>query len=111
MPDTDVLNIIKINIDSISAKDATDRNEWCANMHTVWASKPKQETGRAEKCYTSIDNISKSTDNKTKAMVNTKPHKTTEYSLSGPNYESDRKKTADATQQMCKDFDDVFKGT
>ena len=34
MPDTDVLNIIKINIDSIGAEDAGD-SKWCANMYTV----------------------------------------------------------------------------
>ena len=109
MPDTDVLNIIKINIDSIGAEDARDSDKWCTNMHTVWGSEPKQETGRVEKCYTNIDNISKLRDNKTKAMVNAKSHKTTEYFLSGPNYESD--KSAESTQQIHKDFDDVFNGT
>ena len=35
MSDTDVLNIIKINIDSIGVEDTRD-SEWCVNMHTVW---------------------------------------------------------------------------
>ena len=52
--------------------------------------------------------ISKWRDNKIKATVNTKSHKTTEYFLSGPNYESDKKKSAESTWQIHKDFDDVF---
>ena len=50
MPDPGTLNIIQINIDSIGAEDARDSNKWCANMHTVMGSEPKQETGRVEKC-------------------------------------------------------------
>ena len=57
-----------------------------------------------------LDNISKLRNNKTKATVNTKSHKTTEYFLSGPNYESDKKKNAGSTQQIHKDFDDIFNG-
>ena len=34
IPDTDTLNIIKINIHSIGAEDARD-GEWCTNMHNV----------------------------------------------------------------------------
>ena len=58
MPDTDMLNIIKINVDSIGAEDARD-SKWCANTHTVWESELKQETDRAEKCCTYMDSISK----------------------------------------------------
>ena len=42
-------------------------SKWCANMHTVWESKPKQETDRTEKCYTNMDSILKSRDNNNKA--------------------------------------------
>ena len=66
MPDTDTLNIIKINIDSIGAEDARYSDKWCANMHNVQGFEPKQEIGGAEKCYTNMDNISKSKDNKNK---------------------------------------------
>ena len=37
-------------------------------------------------------------------MVETKSHKTTEYFLLGLNYESDKKKSAESTQQIHKDF-------
>ena len=39
-----------------------------------------------------------------------KSNKTTKYFLSGPTYKSDKKKGADVTQQIHKDFDDVFNG-
>ena len=39
MPDTDALNIIKINIDSIGAEDGRDSKS-CANMHTACESEP-----------------------------------------------------------------------
>ena len=109
MPDTDALNIIKINIDSIGAVDARD-SEGCANMHAVWKSEPKEETDRAEKCYTNMDSILKLRDNNTKAMVKTKCTKATEYFLLGPTYESNKKKSAVSTQQIHKDFDDMFNG-
>ena len=94
MPDTDALTIIKINIDLIDTEDARD-SKGCASMHTVWESKPKHETGGAEKCYTSMDSILKSRDNNTKLMVETKSNKTTEYFLSGLTYESNKKKSAE----------------
>ena len=79
-------------------------------MHTVRGFVPKQETGRAEKCYTNMVSISKVKDNKTKATVNAKSHKITEYFLLGPNYESDKRNSAESTQQIYKDFDDAFNG-
>ena len=109
MPDTDMLNIIKVNIHSIDAEDARDGG-WCARMHTVQQSNPRQETNRAEKFYTKTDTNSKSTDNNTKPMVDTKANKSTEYFLSSPNYNSNKRKCAEATQQVHKDFDDVFNG-
>ena len=58
MPDRDALNIIKININSISAEDARD-SKWFANMHTVWESELKKETDRSEMCCTNMDSILK----------------------------------------------------
>ena len=49
-------------------------------------------------------------DNSTKPMVKTKSNKKTECFLLGPTYESDKKKSAEATQQIHIDFDDVFNG-
>ena len=105
-----MLKIIKINIDSVVAEDTRDSDKWCADVHTIWVFEPKQETGRVEKCYTNVDSSSKSRDNKTKAMVETKSHKTTKYFLSGLYYESNKKKSAESTHQIHKDFNDVFNG-
>ena len=108
MPNTDVLNIIKINVDSIGAEETRD-SEVCKHA-PVQESEPKQGTDGAEKCYTNMDSISKSRDNDTKPMVKTKSNETTEYFLSGLTYESNKKKSAESTQQIHKDFDDVFNG-
>ena len=35
MPDTDVLNIIKISINAIGAEQTGGSDKCCANMHTV----------------------------------------------------------------------------
>ena len=47
MSDTDVLNIIDINIDSIGAKDARD-SEWCTNRQTIQGVQTK--TGNRQVC-------------------------------------------------------------
>ena len=87
--DTDALNIIKININSIGTEYTRDGN-WCANMHTVQGSNPKQETNAVEKCCTNMDSSSNSTENNTKPLVKTKANKSTEYFLSGANYDSNK---------------------
>ena len=97
LPDTDMLNIIKINIDLIGAEDAR-HSKWCVNTHTVQESEPNQETDGAEKCYTNMDGISKLRHNNTRPMVKTKSNKTREYFLSGVTYKSDKKKSAESTQ-------------
>ena len=57
-----------------------------------------------------MDSISKLRDNKTKATVDTKSHKATEYIFSGANYERNKKKSAESIQQIHKEFADVFHG-
>ena len=44
MSETDVLNIIKINIHAIGTEQTGDSDKSCANMHTVQEDEPKQET-------------------------------------------------------------------
>ena len=67
MPDTNAQHN-KINIDSLGAEDARGSKS-CANMFIAQETEPKQETDSAEKCYTNIYSISKSTDNSTKPTV------------------------------------------
>ena len=108
MPCIDAINIMKININAIGSQQTRGSNKCCANMHTVQAVEPKQETVRAEKCYTNMDSISKS-NNKAEQMVKSNSYKT-EYFLSGPSYESDKKRITKTTQKIHKDFEDVFNG-
>ena len=109
MPDTGVVNIIKININSIVAEDARDSKS-CANMQTALETEPKQKTDIAEKCYTDMDSISKLRENNTKPMIETQSNGTMEYFLLGPPYESNKKKSADVTEQIHIDFNDAFNG-
>ena len=45
MPDMEVFNIIKININSIGAEDAGDNSKWCANMYTGSPNQSRKQTG------------------------------------------------------------------
>ena len=109
MPDIDILNIIKINIHTIGTKQTSGGNICCVNMYAVQRDDLKQETVRAEKCYTNTDNISKS-NNKTKPLGKSKLSITVEYYLSELSYDSDKKRSAETTQQLRKDFEDEFNG-
>ena len=66
MSDTDALNIIKININSIGVEQARASDKCCKNMHTVREFKPKWEMVRETKCYTNMESTSKSRDKKKK---------------------------------------------
>ena len=57
-----------------------------------------------------MDSILKERDSNTNPMVITKSNKRTECFLSGPTYESDKRKGAESTWQIHKDFDDMFNG-
>ena len=106
MPDTDALNIININIDSIDVDVA--KKECHANTKTVQGSNVEQEIDRGGRCCTNTDSISKSANNSTKSVVKTNPDKSTIYFLAGPNCDSNKRKSAETTQQIHKKFDDVF---
>ena len=70
MPDTDVLNIININIDYIDVE--VIKNKECqANMKTVQWSNAEQESDGSQRCCTNTDSISKSANNSTKSVVKT----------------------------------------
>ena len=86
----DALHIININIDSIDVEDTGDSG-WYINTSTAQESNTKQETVGAVKCCANIYSISKSTNNSMKAVVNTNSNKPTNYFLSGPNYDMDKK--------------------
>ena len=68
----------------------------------------KQETNRAAKYYTNKHSISNS--NKDKLTVNNQLSNTVGYFLPWQNYDSDKKKSAEITEQLQRDFEDVFNG-
>ena len=109
MPDTDALNIIKTNIDSVDA-EVMKNKEFHANTKTIQGSNTKQEKDGGGRCCTNTDSSSKSANNSTKSMVKTNPDKAKNYFLAGPKCDSDTKKSAETTQQIHKEFDDVFNG-
>ena len=59
MPDTDILNIININIHSIGTEHGRGNDNCCTNKATAQSIDTAQETNRTEKCYTNTDSISK----------------------------------------------------
>ena len=72
----------------------------CTNMHTVQGDEPKQEIVRAEKCYTNMDNISKS--NNKLSQWSRANHIKQKYFLSDASYESNMKGSTEMTQQIYK---------
>ena len=104
MPDTDALQILNINIDSIGAEDAGNTK---SNINTDAAqeSNAKQETYNAVKYCANTTSISKSTKYST---ANNNATTLTKYFLLCPNYETDKRKSTELTQQIHKEFDDVF---
>ena len=80
------------------------------HIHTVQGSTQVQETDGAEKCYTNKTSISKSANNNTKPMIKAEANNSTRYFIAGPNCDSNKRKSAESTHQIHKDFDDVFNG-
>ena len=109
MPDTDALQIININIDSIDA-EGVGNSQWNINTGATQESNTKQETHGPAKCCANTDSISKSTNNSNKSTVDTNTNKPTKYFLSGPSCETDKRKSTELTQQIHKEFHIVFNG-
>ena len=106
MPDIDVLNIMHINVNTIDVRDGSCTDNCCTNKaipqspwHEQQYANMTQATDRAEKCYTNTDSISKS-DNPDKLMVDNKLSNTIDYFLPGPNWDIDKKVSAEITQQL-----------
>ena len=109
IPDIDVLNIINININTTDMEDGKGTDNCCMNKATPQSANMMQETDRTEKCYTKTDSISKS-DNTDKPMVDNKLPNTTDYFLPGTIHDSAKRASGKITQQLQRDFEDVFHG-
>ena len=105
LPGIDMLNIININSKG-TEQDGGNDNCWAKKADSQSADM-MQETDRTMKCYTNTDCISKS-DNADKPTVNSKLSNTVDYFLQGPSCGSDKKASAEITQQLQRYFEDVF---
>ena len=105
-----MLKIIKINIDSIGAEDANiaiSGVQMCTVFRGSSQSRKLAELRNVTPTWTAVQNQEII---KQRQWLKTKSYKTTEYFLSGLYHESDKKKSDESTQQIHKDFDDVFNG-
>ena len=91
MLDTDALQILNINIDSIVADGAGNTNS-NINTDATQESDAKQEMYNAVKYCANTTCISKSTKNRNRSTANTKANTLTKYFLMCPNYEIDKRK-------------------
>ena len=96
MPDTATLNKININIDSLEGED-TWREKWNTNTVDAKISNAKQETHGAGKYCTNTDGIFKNINNNRVSADNINANTLTNYFLSCPNIEMDRRKNTELT--------------
>ena len=68
-----------------------------------------QEADRDKKCYANTDIIS-TFNNKDKQTVTGKEPNTVNYFFPGPNQDNETRGSAEITQQLQRDFEDVFTG-
>ena len=106
MPDTATLKIININIDSLEAEDTQKDN--CIDDTKV--SNAKQEIHWAGKCCTNTDGTFKTNNNRDVSTSNTNTNMPTKYFLACSNIETDKRKSAELTQQIHTKFKNVFNG-
>ena len=116
MPHIDILNIIQINCNTIDIQETDTANNCSTNTAICHGSRHEQhytnmmqEADRAEKWYVNTDSIS-NFDNKEKPTVTDKECNTINYFLPGPNQDNDKRVSAEITQQLQRDFKDVFTG-
>ena len=116
MPDINILNIIHINCNSIVTHETGKANDFSTNTAICQGSRHKQhytnimlEADRAEKCKAKTGSISKF-DNKDKPTVTDKESNTMNNFLPCLNQDNDKRMTAEITQQLQRDFKDVFTG-
>ena len=116
MPNINIPNIININGNTIDTEESHRVNNCSPNIailqgsrHEQHYTKMMQEADRAEKCYTNRDSIS-NVDNKDKPMVIDEETNTINYCLPGPCQDNDKRASTEITQQLQRDFKDVFTG-
>ena len=106
MPDTAALKLINVNIDSIQAEVA----ECKTNTGDARKSNITQETHVGEKGCADTDADSKSKHSTNGQNNQDNAYKVTNYFLSSPNVEADKRKSVKLTQEVHNTFGDVFNG-
>ena len=108
MPDTDMLNIIKINCNTIGTH-RNDINYNCStntaihhsSKHVQHYTNTSQDVDRAEESCANMDPVSKF-ENKDKPVVIDKELNTISYSLPGPDWDNERRVSLVITQELQK---------
>ena len=101
MSDTAAPNIINVNIDSIEA--ACMQKENCnTNMSDAKTSNTKQETHGVKKSCTNTNEDLKNANNVNGPNNNTNTNTLTNYFLSSPNIEVDKRKSIELAQKYIQ---------
>ena len=106
MPDTAALKLINVNIDSIQAEVA----ECKTNTSDIRESNIEQEMHTVEKGCTNTDADSKIKQGANSQSGKDNANKITNYFLSSPNVEADKRKSIKLMQEVHNTFGDVFNG-
>ena len=107
--DTAALNIMNVNIDSIEA-EGTWKENCNTNISDAKMSNIKQEIHGAKESCTNTDEDLKSTNNVNGSDKNTNTSTLTNYFLSSPNMEIDKRKSPKLTWNIHNVFDNDFNG-
>ena len=107
MPDTAVLNIINVNIDSIET-EGTQRENCNTNINVAKTSNIMQESHGAKESCTNMDEGLKNTNNVNGLDSNTNTNTLTNYVYSSPNIEIDKRNSAELTQKIYNVFGNVL---
>ena len=92
------INIINVNIDSIEGASAQKEN--CnTNISDTKKTNTKQETHGAKECCTNTDDL-KNPNNVNGSNNNTNTNTLTNYFMSSPNTEVDKRKSTELTQKI-----------
>ena len=110
MPDTAALKIINVNIDSIKAT-STWKENYNTNIEDAKRSDPRQEAHVAKESCTNMDEDLKIANNENGFNSNTNINILTNYFLSSPNIEVEKRKSIELMQKIHSMFGNVFNGT
>ena len=107
MPDTAALNVINVKIDSTEAA-SMQKGNYNTNIGDAEKPNTRQETHVAKESCTNTDEDLKNANNINGSKNNTNTNTLTNYFLSSPNIEVDKRKSIELTQNIHNVFDNVF---